>query len=292
MLQHNSDLSNRLKTVAVMGAFGFVGRAVTAGLAESGLAVNPIGRRDLDLLAEDAAPRLAQRLDGADCLVFVSAVAPTRDNAELIDNLRMAKAVIEALSGSQVAHAVYVSSDAVYADSDQPITEQWVRQPETLHGIMHAAREMMLGQQLQQPLCILRPSLLYGPQDPHNGYGPNRFRGYLARGEPITLYGGGEERRDHVFVEDVGKVVAQVVRHASTGVCNIATGRSLAFRDVAQMSIDRHPKTVPVSATERRPGVQVTHRHFDISALSAAFPSLALTSLEEGIASAIAAEAD
>jgi nucleoside-diphosphate-sugar epimerase len=37
--------------------------------------------------------------------------------------------------------------------------------------------------------------------DPHNGYGPNRFRRLAAGGEEIVLFGEGEERRDHVQVE-------------------------------------------------------------------------------------------
>ena len=30
------------------------------------------------------------------------------------------------------------------------------------------------------PVGILRPTLVYGANDPHNGYGPNRFRRLAA----------------------------------------------------------------------------------------------------------------
>ena len=39
---------------------------------------------------------------------------------------------------------------------------------------MHLMRENML-KLLDVKLCIVRPTLIYGTNDPHNGYGPNQF---------------------------------------------------------------------------------------------------------------------
>ena len=41
------------------------------------------------------------------------------------------------------AHLVYISSDAVYADEANPVNERSALAPSTLHGMMHAARELM-----------------------------------------------------------------------------------------------------------------------------------------------------
>jgi len=49
------------------------------------------------------------------------------------------------------------------------------------------------------PLAILRPTLVYGAGDPHNGYGPNRFRRLASANQPIVLFGEGEERRPAVL---------------------------------------------------------------------------------------------
>jgi len=38
---------------------------------------------------------------------------------------------------------------------------------------MHLTREMILKNKFNKILCILRPTLIYGPGDSHNGYGPN-----------------------------------------------------------------------------------------------------------------------
>src|SRR2546428_337223 len=76
------------------------------------------------------------------------------------------------------AQVVYVGTDAVYDDDTNPVRESSPCQPSSFHGTMHLARERMLIETLRPartPLAMLRPSLLYGPGDTHNGYGPNRF---------------------------------------------------------------------------------------------------------------------
>ena len=79
--------------------------------------------------------------------------------------------------------------------------------------------------------------LIYGAKDPHNGYGPNRFRRLAAKGEAITLFGEGEEKRDHVHIADVAALVSAALHHRSTGMLNIATGKSTSFREVAEMIV-------------------------------------------------------
>jgi UDP-glucose 4-epimerase len=189
--------------------------------------------------------------------------------------------VAGALVEAPVAHLVYVSSDAVYADEANPVTETSCCQPSTLHGMMHATRELVLRTSARAPLAVLRSSLLYGPDDPHNGYGPNRFRRLAARGEPVVLFGEGEELRDHVFIDDVAAVVSLTLAHQSRGVLNIATGVSLPFRTVAEMVVSHAPAPVEIRTTPRQN--PIVHRHFDTVACLKAFPTFRYTPLEEGL---------
>jgi nucleoside-diphosphate-sugar epimerase len=217
-------------------------------------------------------------------VVFVSALAPTRNNAMLIDNLRMAEAICAALAAQPVGHLVYVSSDAVYSDDANPVTERSCQQPSSLHGVMHLAREIMLRAALKLPLAILRPTLIYGAKDPHNGYGPNRFRRLAAKGEAITLFGEGEEKRDHILVDDVAALASAVLHHRSKGVLNIATGRPASFREVAEMVVALSPRPVEIRGTPRQN--PITHRHFDITDCLKAFPEFHYVPLRDGLARA------
>ncbi len=284
MLEHSSPVRKAPGRVVIIGAGGFVGGAIGARLAADKVPVLALTRHELDLLKPEASTTLQRLLRAGDSVVFVSALAPTRNNAMLIDNLRMGEAVCAALAAQPVAHVVYISSDAVYSDDANPVTERSCRQPSSLHGVMHLAREIMLSAALKLPLAILRPTLIYGAKDPHNGYGPNRFRRLAAKGEAITLFGEGEEKRDHVHVDDVAALAGATLHHGSTGTLNIATGRSVSFREVAEMTAALSGRSVEIRGTPRQN--PITHRHFDITDCLKAFPEFHYIPLRDGLARA------
>jgi nucleoside-diphosphate-sugar epimerase len=213
MLEHTAKGTEPLGGVVVVGAGGFIGNAICTRLAAEKVPHLALTRKDVDLLEPEAAAKLQRMLRPGDAVVFVSALAPTRNNSTLIDNLRMAEKCAAVAAGSW--RNLFISSDAVYADDANPVTERSCQQPSSLHGVMHLAREVMLRAALKLPLAILRPTLIYGAKDPHNGYGPNRFRRLAAKGEAITLFGEGEEMRDHVHIDDVAMLVSAVLHRRS-----------------------------------------------------------------------------
>ena len=93
---------------------------------------------------------------------------------------------------------------------------------------MHALRERMLTATLAAgtPLAVLRPTLIFGPGDTHNSYGANRFMRAAAADRRVPLFGQGEEQRDHVFVDDVVRIVQLVLERRSSGTLNLVTGRN------------------------------------------------------------------
>jgi nucleoside-diphosphate-sugar epimerase len=287
MLEHLNTLKRTPARVVVMGAGGFVGGALAARLARDGVPVLALGRREIDLLAEDAAERLAAMLRPDDAFVAVSALAPCGNSEMLVKNMVMAHAMVRALVASPVAHVINISSDAVYADSPEPLTESSCTAPGTLHGAMHLAREVMFRVEVPAPLAILRPSLLYGAKDPHNGYGPNRFRRQAQRGEDIVLFGEGGERRDHVSIDDVAEIAAQMLLRRSKGEINVATGEVHSFREIAEKVVRLAGKTVAIKDSPRSgPMPHNGYRPFEITACRNAFPDFHYTPLEEGLARA------
>jgi nucleoside-diphosphate-sugar epimerase len=282
VIEHGRDRGERPERALLLGGRGFVGRAIAERLAREGVACEATGRSDLDLLASDAAEGITHRLTPETVLVVISAEAPCRDAAGLVRNARMIEAVCSALARQAPAQIVYISSDAVYADDANPVTEDSSRSVSSLHGAMHLARELMLQTVPRVPLVILRPTLIYGVSDPHNGYGPNRFRRQAAAGEPIALFGEGEEQRDHVLVDDVATVAWKLIERRSRGVLNVATGRSWSFREAAELVASCFEPAARVQGSPRRS--PITHRHFDVTQLLKAFPELRMTPLEEGIA--------
>lgn len=287
MLEHLNETPILPNRVVVMGAGGFVGGATVKRLRDTDIAVLALSRSDVDLLSPGADKTLAGLIEPGDAFVAVSARAPAKDADMLIDNIIMARAMVSALKacGSDVSHVINISSDAVYADGPLPLTEETPRAPLSYHGVMHLAREIMFKSELAVPLTILRPTLIYGAADPHNGYGPNRFRRLATEGKEIVLFGEGEERRDHVLIDDVAEVIRLVLSHRSQGTLNIAVGEVMSFRDIAEVIAGYvDPPVVIRGSTRNGPMPHGGYRSFDPAQTKQAFPDFAYIQLKDGLA--------
>lgn len=285
VLSHYYEKPVKPSRVVVLGAGGFIAGAIQRRLQADNITVVGLGRPAMDLLAAGAAEQLAQILDEQDTLVFASAKAPCKNMQMLIQNMQMAEAVCMALKQQPVAHVVYISSDAVYKDSPGPLTETSCAEPGAFHGVMHLTREVALRQEYAGSLTFVRPTLAYGFDDPHNGYGPNRFRRLAAAGKEIVLFGEGEEQRDHVDVEDVAELVRLIILHRSTGIANAVSGEVVSFRKLAEFSAsDFSPKVQVKSSPRNGPMPHNGYRSFDNSAVLHAFPGFGFKSWREGIA--------
>jgi UDP-glucose 4-epimerase len=288
MLEHHADGNAAPARTVVIGSGSFVGKALLAKLA--GSPVLAIGRAAVDLAADDAGEKLAALLRPGDSVVAISAKAPCRNVDDFVENARIIRSLVKALAAQPVAHLVNISSDAVYPDQPVPLHEKVPASPGTMHGVMHLSREIALAG-LGLPLAILRPTLIYGASDPHNGYGPNMFRRKANKGEPIQLFGEGEERRDHVAVEDVAELIRRVLFARSTGILNIASGSVTSFRDIAERAVELSGKKVAISGRPRSgPMPHNGYRPFDPAETFTAFADFAYTPLEAGMKRAQATE--
>ena len=285
MLKHNVDYPVIPQRVVVMGAGGFIGASLVKCLSNKNIPNLALKSSDVNLLDPEASNKLIDIMQPEDTLVVISAIAPCKDNQMLLKNIAMMVPVCEAIEKSPPAHVIYISSDAVYADDTKPLTEKSCAEPSSLHGVMHLAREVMLKNSCLSPLTILRPSLIYGAADTHNGYGPNQFRHLAAEGKDIVLFGNGEERRDHVFIDDVAEIIRLVVIHKSQGVLNVATGTVTSFREVAELVASHfNPPPAINTAPRKGPMPHGGYRPFDISVCSRTFPEFHYSSLAEGLA--------
>jgi UDP-glucose 4-epimerase len=274
--------------VVVLGAGGFLGRNLLAASAAAQIGAVGLGSRDIDLADEGAGARLAERLRPGDALVFLAALTPDkgRDSGTLMRNLAMARAVCEATRAVEIAQVVYASSDAVYSFATALISEDTPAVPLDLYGAMHRTRELMLAGECKAPLAVLRLTAVYGAEDTHNSYGPNRFVRQALKDGRVSLFGNGEETRDHLYIDDAVDLILKVVSHGSTGLLNLASGNSATFRAAAEMVAARAGRPVEIAPSPRQN--PATHRHFDITNLVRAFPGVGLKSLDQGLAATFA----
>jgi UDP-glucose 4-epimerase len=286
MLQHHHSTPLKPKRVVILGAAGFVASSLARHLARQGIRALAVGSSQVDLLQPESTEKLAGLIEPEDALVFTSTLTPDKgkDARTFMKNLTMGSHVCAALEKARCAHLVYVSSDSVYDDSATLVSETTPRSPGTFHGVMHLAREQMLQSVLGKPpipCCVVRPGLIYGAGDTHNGYGPNRFLRTALKDGKITLFGQGEERRDHVYVKDVAAFIEACLCRRTEGAVNIVSGKALSFYDVAQTIRELSGSLVRVECLPR--ATPITHRHFDVSLRLREFPEFHTTPLEAGL---------
>jgi len=272
--------------VVLIGHSGFIGSRIFNDLKKENAEVFGVSSKDLDLTSEDSPRQLASQLKDTDTLVFISALTPDRgkDRNTFLKNVQMGVHVSQAIELQKVAHVVYISSDAVYADKESHIDETLSLAPSGFHGLMHLSREILLSQicgAQKIGLTDLRPTLVYGFGDTHNGYGPNRFLRTALKDNKISLFGNGEEKRDHIDVGDVSKIARLCIQERLFGDFNLATGHSVSFHEVATIIKDLHKGEVEIVPSAR--ANPITHRHFDIKKLVSAFPKFQPKEIHRGL---------
>lgn len=293
MLIHHSLTHAQMPRVVVLGAGGFIGSNLVKRLKAQGAGVLPLTSAEVDLTSRNSVQKLRETLRPEDAVVFLSALTPDKgkDIRTSMRNLAMGEHVCEALSSAPAAHVIYISSDAVYDDDDtSPIHEGSPKSASTLYGLMHLMRERMLQQTLSGKdarLTILRPVALYGADDSHNAYGPNRFVRSALSTRKIELFGGGEEKRDHLMVDDFVHVLELALTHRSGGLVNVGSGSASSFFEVAELVRGLVGRDVVIQTSGR--AAPVIHRHFDIAGLVRSFPSFRPTPVDQGLKRMVAA---
>jgi UDP-glucose 4-epimerase len=216
------------KRVLVTGGAGFIGSHVAAAYLRRGDRVTVLdslvhGKREnvpggaelveLDIRHEDAA-RLV-REGGFDLVnhhaaqmdVRVSVADPRFDASVNVDGLLN---LVHASHEAKVGRFLFVSSGGVvYGEPEErPTPEHAAKLPESPYGVTKLAGEQYLYYYHRvhgMEYAALRYSNVYGPrQDPHGEAGVVAiFATRVHAGEPLTVYGDGEQTRDYVYVEDV-----------------------------------------------------------------------------------------
>jgi UDP-glucose 4-epimerase len=282
---HRPEDSHEIKRIIVIGKSGFVGSELFLSLAAINAEVIGIGREDVDLTSPLSVIYFADIVRDSDIVVFASGDVPVKSLEQFENNLSMLRNFLDGIKGKKLSQLIYISSDAVFADSLQPLRENSRRGAENLHGLMHMVREVALeNSDFMEVLCILRPTTIYGARDPHNSYGPCSFMRLAKHEEDIVLFGKGEEERDYVHISDVAAIVTRIIQKHTKGALNLASGEVHSFFEIAALTQDIvKSKSLVASKPRSGPIPHNGYRPFDITNLKLAFPEFLPVPLKEGL---------
>jgi UDP-glucose 4-epimerase len=216
----------------VTGAAGFIGSHLSAALLDRGAAVTGID------CFTDYYPRFIKELNlgvnaGRPGFQFVEGALQSTDLRALLEgkthvfhlaaqagvrkswgsdfriytdnNVDATQQLLEACVGLPLHRFVYASSSSVYGDNVSiPMREDALPQPVSPYGVTKLAAEQLCYLYYanhQVPTSSVRYFTVYGPrQRPDMAF--HKFIRAALRGDPITLYGDGEQTRDFTFVTD------------------------------------------------------------------------------------------
>lgn len=242
--------------VLITGSAGFLGRHFAARLTADGHHVTGI-----DVAGPyPAEAALILRYDKRrfDLVFHLAAVSPHRaaiDGRALAvgaGNLALDAALFDWAARTRPGRVVYFSSSAAYPVSLQcdymsmwRLREEYVRLddvpspglPDAIYGWVKLTGERLADAYRQQggAVTVVRPFSGYG-EDQSSSFPFGAFRDRaLAREDPFTIWGDGEQVRDWIHVDDVVGATLAAVEHGVDGPLNVCTGIGTSMRELAEM---------------------------------------------------------
>jgi len=264
----------------VTGGAGFIGSHLTRRLLAAGRQVTvldnlSVGRREAvadgarfvhgDIRDETA---LEGALIDVDCVFHLAAQVTIRGSfdrfyEDLDTNVMGTAALLRAADPARLKWFTFASSMAVYADalSPAPIDESHPTAPISPYGVGKLAAEGVARQILESrgiPFTAVRYFNTFGPGQSYTPYVGviTIFVTRLLAGQPITVFGDGEQQRDFVHVDDIAAGTMATVGRAP-GTYNLGTGHGTSLNQLAELLIGRlapgqRPTHAPVQAGELR----------------------------------------
>jgi UDP-glucose 4-epimerase len=240
----------------ITGGTGFIGAAVANTLVAGGHHVRALD--DLSAGGERSVldprvlftrgdvrdiPKLWTLLNGVDCVIHLAARVSVPESVlypvEYNDvNAGGTVSLMAAVRDAGVKRVVFASSGAIYGEQPrQPISESSALNPQTPYAVSKLAAEhyvLAIGELWKIETVILRIFNAYGPGQPlppsHAPVIP-RYLKQVISGGSLVVFGGGEQTRDFVYIDDVVGAIAAAAQQPKLNrtVLNVGSGRETSI---------------------------------------------------------------
>ncbi|MBI2850388.1 MAG: SDR family oxidoreductase [Chloroflexi bacterium] len=193
-------------------------------------------------------------------------------------------------SNPNLKRLVYSSSGAIFGEAKYlPIDEEHPLNPESPYAVSKLAAEkyaFAYHKVYGLPVTAVRYFNAYGPRQDSSEYA-NAVSIFLSRtlkGEPLTVFGDGEQTRDFIFISDIVNAnVLAATRPAAIGeIFNISTGEVHSIKQLIEIIREVTGKEVPYSHQPFRKG-EVKHSKANIDKAKKLLGYRPQTGLKEGI---------
>ncbi len=297
-----------MKHCVVTGGAGFIGSNIVGALLRDGVCVtvldnlssgyesNLLPFPDVRFVRGDVRDpeAVGSALEGTDVVFHLAASVGNKrsiddpvTDAEI--NVLGTIRVLEAARKYGVKKIVVTSSAGIFGElKTLPIREDHQVEPDSPYGCTKLCEEKLClayAKLYGIDAVALRYFNVYGPNQRFDAYGNviPIFAFQMLRGEPITIFGDGEQTRDFIHVNDVVQANVKAARTPSiTGAYNIASASRITINELVRLLERASGITPKVFHGPERPG-DVRHSLADISKAQAAFGFSPSVALEEGL---------
>ena len=242
--------------ILITGANGFVGRHVCAAMQKKGVRLLQLVRSRTSISNKENAQIVVDLTNRNMVAETFSALQPDyvihlagEKNRNDIDtqfrdsydrNLAISLNVIEACLGlPKFERLIFLGSCDEYGHESSPFDEMQRELPANAYGLSKLAVTKILSglyQSRQFPSIVLRPSVIYGPNQGDEMFLSALIQSLLAQKNFAMTYG--EQYRDFVYIDDVVDAIIKAltaVNQVNGTVINIGAGVSYQVKNIATL---------------------------------------------------------
>ncbi len=147
--------------------------------------------------------------------------------------------LLSAAKENGIQRFIFASSAAPLGEQTPPLDESKVPAPRSPYGASKLAGEAYCSafhHSFGLETAVLRFSNLYGPNSFHKGSVIALFIKQILRGEPLTIYGDGNQTRDFLYVEDITQVILALLQKDLNGeIFQVGTGRETSVNTLIDL---------------------------------------------------------
>jgi nucleoside-diphosphate-sugar epimerase len=262
--------SPRMSTVLVTGGSGFFGGVLKHRLIADGhTCVNVDLQRDddrherltsvqLDIRNRAAMTELFAR-HRFDCVFHCAAILAhdVKDRDFLwTSNVAGTEVIADLCDEHGVPKIVFTSSNCLWAEPfNRPVTEEDQPRPREVYGSSKLAAEQALldPRRRVEPVIIRTPTIVDAGR---LGLLAILFE-FIDEGRRVWVVGGGKNRYQFVYAEDLADACVRAMSYRGRGVFNVGSDRVESLRDVYQYVIDRARTGARIASLPRLPTLAV-----------------------------------
>lgn len=282
--------------VAVTGAQGFIGKAVSSYLKSYGFVIHEFDKSN----CKDF-PGWLEKVEDLYAVVHLGAITDTtcQDEVALAEYNTEYSKELWTICAKRRMKLIYASSAATYGDGSQGFDDTTEKlfslKPLNLYAESKHKFDVWA---IENAMTCTAPPTFAGLKF-FNVYGEDEFsKGKMAsmvfqacqqaiHNGKIGLFRAGEQKRDWVYVGDICEVIRHMLSYRCYAIYNVGSGEARSFNEVARAVANFNPTRVDIEYIDMPASLKNAYQSYskaDLSKLRRTGFDKKMTTLEEGVA--------